>query len=86
MSSIDNEAWLYSNRYSADKACEHCEGVIRHQPWCITQSPVILYAFEAVLDANKLAPGDHIQLHALGVRWADNACQCGCRQLGVDAK
>jgi len=43
---------------------------------CITQSPIILYAYEAVLDANKLAPGDHIQLHAMGVQWADNACQC----------
>jgi len=76
MSSIDNEAWLYSNRYSADKACQHCEGVIRHQPWCITQSPTILYAYEAVLNASKLAPGDHILLHALGVIWSDNPCQC----------
>ena len=86
MSSIDGEAWLHSNQYSADKACEHCEGIIRHEPWCLTRSPIILYAYKAVLDAGKLAPGDHIQLHGMGVAWADNAGPCRCRHAGASAE
>ena len=32
-----NEAALYhSNRYNAQAACEHCEGIIRHERWCQT--------------------------------------------------
>ena len=61
--------WQHSNKYSADAACEHCEGIVRHEPWCITQSSVVLYAYEAVLDADKLTEGDRIILHALGVKW-----------------
>jgi hypothetical protein len=66
--------WLHSNRYSADKACEHCQGVIRHETWCITRSPVILYAFRAVIESSNLSTGDQIILHALGAKWADNPC------------
>ena len=29
----------HSNQYSADSACEHCDGVIRHEPWCIMRIP-----------------------------------------------
>ena len=28
----------HSNQYSADSACGHCDGVIRHEAWCITQN------------------------------------------------
>ena len=28
----------HSNQYSADSACGHCEGVVRHEPWCTTQN------------------------------------------------
>jgi hypothetical protein len=28
----------HSNQYSADSACMHCDGVIRHESWCTTQS------------------------------------------------
>jgi hypothetical protein len=48
----------HSNRNSADSACGHCDGVIRHEPWCITQS-----------DPGYLSPGDHLILHALGASW-----------------
>ena len=44
-------SWRHSNKYSAQSACEHCEGVVRHEPWCITRSPEILYAYGVVLDA-----------------------------------
>jgi hypothetical protein len=46
----------HSNRYSSDRACEHCEGIIRHETWCITNNEVIRYAYQAVLNAESLAP------------------------------
>jgi len=71
--------WIHSNRYSADAACEHCHGVVRHEPWCITCSTEVLYAYEAVIDASKLTVGDQLMLHALGVAWIDNPCQGACK-------
>ncbi|MGC2111755.1 MAG: hypothetical protein WA655_19720 [Candidatus Korobacteraceae bacterium] len=79
MSTTLTNTWIHSNRYSADSACEHCEGVVRHEPWCITRSADVLYAYEAVLDASKLTVGDRLILHALGVSWADNACKGACK-------
>jgi hypothetical protein len=71
----------HSNRYSSDRACEHCEGIIRHEPWCITNNEVIRYAYQAVLNAENLSVGDHISLHALGARWVANApCACAAKQ------
>jgi hypothetical protein len=59
----------HSNRYSADSACGHCDGVIRHEPWCITQNPDVHYAYEVALNPSYLSPGDHLILHALGAAW-----------------
>jgi hypothetical protein len=59
----------YSNQYIAGSACEYCDGVIRHQPWCVTQSPDVHYAFQAVSDPGTLSLGDSLILHALGVVW-----------------
>ena len=78
MASSQAATWAYSNRYSADKACEHCEGIIRHESWCITRNPAIYYAYQAVVDAGKLSVGDHIILHALGVQWSNIACAGTC--------
>jgi glycerol-3-phosphate cytidylyltransferase-like family protein len=45
-----NEAALYhSNGYNAQAACEHCEGVIRHERWCQTLNPVVRYACKIVV-------------------------------------
>lgn len=41
--------WHCENQYSADSACAHCEGVIRHEPWCITQNADVRYAFHSGL-------------------------------------
>lgn len=76
--------WHHSNKYSAESACEHCEGVVRHEPWCITRSEVILYAYKAVLNANVLTEGDKLILHALGVVWTNNLCAGECKSR--DAK
>ena len=59
----------HSNQYSADSACAHCEGVIRHEPWCITQNESVQYAYQAVSDPGQLSRGDHLILHALGAKW-----------------
>ncbi len=42
----------HSDQYSADSACGHCDGVIRHEPWCITQSPRVQYASCRDLDTS----------------------------------
>jgi hypothetical protein len=60
---------IHSNQYSADSACGHCDGVIRHEPWCITQNASVQYVYQAVSGTGELDPGDHLILHALGVAW-----------------
>jgi len=65
----------HSNQYSLDSACVHCDGVIRHESWCVTQSGDVYYAFHAVEDASHLSPGDELMLHALGVVWAAEIVQ-----------
>jgi len=79
MSTQPASVWQHSNRYSADAACEHCEGVVRHERWCITQSELVLYAHRAVADADTLAEGDRVILHALGVAWTNNRSPEPCK-------
>jgi hypothetical protein len=74
--SSDSTTWFHSNRYHAQAACEHCDGIIRHESWCITVDPVVRYAYEVVLEPSKLTVADSIILHALGVAWV-NSCHCG---------
>jgi hypothetical protein len=59
----------HENQYSADSACAHCEGVIRHEPWCVTQSADVRYAFQVALYPKCLTLQDSLILHALGVAW-----------------
>jgi hypothetical protein len=51
------------------QACEHCEGIIRHERWCQTLNPVVGYACKIVVSADELAIGNAIILHSLGVLW-----------------
>jgi hypothetical protein len=60
---------IHSNQYSADSACSHCDGVIRHEAWCMTQNAGVQYAYQVVSDPSLLSTGDHLNLHALGVAW-----------------
>ena len=59
----------HSNKYSADSACGHCDGVLRHEPWCVTQNASVLYAHQVISDPSHLSRGDQLILHALGVAW-----------------
>jgi glycerol-3-phosphate cytidylyltransferase-like family protein len=77
----DNSATIFhSNRYNAQAACKHCEGVIRHEPWCITLHPTVYYAYQIVADPSKLTMGDALILRSLGVIWEANACQGNCQR------
>ena len=66
---IQSFSLTHSNQYSADSACGHCDGVIRHEAWCATQNAGVLYAYQIVSDPGLLSTGDHLILHALGVAW-----------------
>lgn len=61
--------WKHSNRYSAASACEHCEGIIRHEGWCVTQNAAVLYAMGCTVDAELMIEADHIILHGMGATW-----------------
>jgi hypothetical protein len=78
---VDNQLPLHhSNQYSADSACVSCDGVIRHETWCVTQSANVHYAFQAVLDPEQLSLGDELILHGLGVRWTAERVQAKRRR------
>ena len=52
--SVENQLPLrHSNRYSADSACEYCDGVVNQESWCDTHNANANYAFEAVLDPTR---------------------------------
>ena len=70
---------FHGNRYNAAAACEHCQGIIRHQPWCITQDAMVYYAYQIVADPTKLTIGDALILHSLGVVWGGKTGQGNCR-------
>jgi hypothetical protein len=67
--------WFHSNRYNAQGACEHCGGVVCHEPWCMTLNTEISYAYKIVMDPAALTVGDHLILHSLGATWSKQGCQ-----------
>ena len=68
---------FHSNRYTAQSACEHCAGIVRHEQWCITVDALVRYAYEIVVNPGKLTLADTLILHSLGVLWT-NPCQGNC--------
>jgi hypothetical protein len=73
MSAGNSPIWRHSVRYSADSACEYCEGIIRHEPWCVEESESVSYAYKILLSPEILTFSDRLILHALGVAWS--CCQ-----------
>ena len=71
MPGIQPSRWSHSNRYSAESACRHCGGVIRHERWCQVRNPNVAYAFQILADPTRLSLRDQLILHALGVSWLD---------------
>jgi hypothetical protein len=72
MSTHQTSIWQHGNKYSAESSCEYCQGIVRHESWCLARNQAVLYAYEAVIDAGTLTEGDKLILHALGVAWRDN--------------
>jgi hypothetical protein len=79
MSTNDSGTCYHSNRYDARSACEHCEGIIRHEPWCISMNGFVYYAYEVVLDPDKMTTEDALRLHSLGVAWSGRVCAGACK-------
>ena len=78
MSTNQPTVWYHSNRYSAQSACEHCKGIVRHERWCITIDPLVHYAYQVVADPSKLTVGDALILHSLGAAWQAEPCKGNC--------
>lgn len=64
-----SETIKITNQYNVAKACEHCEGVVRHESWCVSESPAIYYAWAIVHYSGIVTEEDRIHLHGLGVAW-----------------
>jgi hypothetical protein len=84
MSTKDSGTCYHSNRYDAASACEHCEGIIRHEPWCIRMNGFVYYAYEVVLDADKITTDDALRLHSLGVTWTGRICPGTCNTSDIN--
>ena len=52
-------------------ACALCEGTFAHESWCATRDPGASYAYQIIVDASKMTPGDSLILHSLGVVWTE---------------
>jgi hypothetical protein len=79
MSANQVTSWYHSNRYSVQSACEHCEGTVRHESWCVTLNPRVYYAHQIILDPSRLTLHDTLILHSLGVAWGKKPCPGACQ-------
>jgi hypothetical protein len=67
--SDSNIGSYHTNAYNAEADCEHCEGIIRHEPWCQTINAAVCYARKIIASPTELSIGDATILHSLGVLW-----------------
>ena len=70
MNNTNSGSTCNSNSCSAPSPCAFCEGVFQHAAWCASRDPGASYAYQIVVDASKITPGDSLILHSLGVAWA----------------
>jgi hypothetical protein len=70
MSNKSETSWYHSNQYTAQSACQFCNGIVRHEHWCATVDHFVEYAYRIVADPTQLTAGDALVLHSLGVRWS----------------
>jgi glycerol-3-phosphate cytidylyltransferase-like family protein len=70
MDKVDKIDHVYhANRYNADSACDFCQCVLNHAPWCATRNSLVSYAYQIVAESARLTLGDSLALHSLGVTW-----------------
>lgn len=72
MAEYDGYSTHHENQYSADKACKHCEGIVRHENWCITRNALVWYANAVIEEPVIMSDFDLGILKAYRIRW--NAC------------
>ena len=68
---MENMNYSQQRSSSTAMACQHCQGVGEHEPWCITRDPRVYYAYSIVSEASMLTYADTLILHSLGVTWSD---------------
>ncbi|MGA7765540.1 MAG: hypothetical protein WCA27_04895 [Candidatus Sulfotelmatobacter sp.] len=61
-----------SKQCRAQSACALCEGIFAHESWCASRDPGASYAYQIIVDASRITPGDSLILHSLGVAWAES--------------
>ena len=61
------------NRPNATTPCDHCLGIVDHEPWCVSRDPKVQYAYAIVSDPCVLTYRDSLILHSLGVTWRNRA-------------
>jgi hypothetical protein len=76
-------SWYYGSQPSAQMPCEHCEGILRHERWCVTCDLIVQYAYAIVLDARKLTFRDGLILHSLGVSLEQDLEACDAGQTAL---
>jgi hypothetical protein len=67
------------HRHAAQSVCEHCGGLVWHEPWCITCDALVQYAYGVVLEPEKLTLHDRLILHGVGASWTRNASSGACQ-------
>jgi hypothetical protein len=72
--------WYHSNQYSAQAACEHCGGIVRHEKWCITRDAAVQYAYSVVLEPENLTLCDRLHSPRSRCFVGKNPCAGACRQ------
>jgi len=63
------DALFHSSRYNRPAACPHCEGIIRHTKWCLTENKAVYYAYDITMNPDHVTEQDKLILHSLGVCW-----------------
>jgi hypothetical protein len=64
------------NKYDAAGCCTICNGVVRHEPWCVMVNKEMEYAFLLAVNPTIITEGDTIESYIL---WA---C-CGIPVPGI---
>jgi HD superfamily phosphohydrolase YqeK len=79
--SIENQFSVeLCNQYSADPVCGHCDGVLHHEHWCVTQNASVQYAYQVISDPWHLSREDPLILHPLGAAWTAKQILPGLQQ------
>jgi hypothetical protein len=69
MNTAQTSIWHHENQYNSQSSCPYCEGILRHELWCITMNALVQYAYGLAAGIRGLSAADALRLHAMGVCW-----------------